>query len=35
MEITIKKGWGENAQTFKGALTNRQKTWPGAGAIWY
>ena len=25
MEITIKKGWGENAQTFKGALTNRQK----------
>ena len=24
MEITIKKGWGENAQTFKGELSNRQ-----------
>mgnify|MGYP006883177680 CR=1 FL=1 len=25
MEITIQKGWGKNAQTFKGELTNRQE----------
>jgi hypothetical protein len=25
MEITIQKGWGEKAQTFKGELSNRQK----------
>ncbi len=24
MEITIQKGWGEKAQTFKGELNNRQ-----------